>query len=223
MKLSNDTVSVLKNFSGINSGLFFNKGTKISTISPTKAILAKATLKDDFPKDFGIYDLNEFLSLLSIGKETPEIEFDTVNVLIKSLGGRSKTKYRVTDKSMIVTPPDKAIIFSSVHTTFTLTEEDHAWIIKNANVLQSPNIAIIGADGILKLGIFDAKNDSKPNQEVEIGTTEKAFRFVFATENIKLIPGAYVVEIAKEGIAHFTNTNGAIEYWVTTERDLNKV
>jgi hypothetical protein len=222
MKLSNETVNVLKNFSSINSGLFFKKGTKISTVSQSKTILAQATLPENFPQDFGIYDLNEFLSVLSMGKDS-ELGFDSAHVIVKSLGGRSKTKYRVTDKSMIVTPPDKAINLSSIHVSFTLTDEDHAWIIKTANVLQSPNIAVVGEDGVLKLRCFDMKNDAAHDQEVEIGKTDKNFQFVFLTDNIKLLPGAYIVEISTNGISHFVKVTGGIEYWITTEKDGNKV
>ena len=223
MKLSTDTVNILKNFSTINSGLFFKKGNKLSTVSQSKTILAQAILSDTFPKDFGVYDLNEFLSVLSVEKELPEIEFDDVNVIIKSLGGRSKTKYRVTDKAMIVTPPDKEISLSAIHTTFTLTTEDYEKIIKYSSVLHSPNIAVLGEGGILKLVCFDLSNDASSPYELNIGIATKDFRFVFKTENIKMIPGTYIVEISSSGIAHLKSSVGNIEYWVTTEKDGNIV
>ena len=120
MKLSNETLNVLKNFAGINSGLEFKTGNKLSTISSTKTVLAKATLPDNFPQDFCIYDLNQFLSVHSLSKDT-ELDFESQNVIFKS--GRSKTKYRMTAKNMIVSPPEKELKLPSVDGNFTLKEE----------------------------------------------------------------------------------------------------
>ena len=111
MKLSNETLNVLKNFAGINSGIEFKTGNKIATISSTKTVLAKATLPDEFPQDFCIYDLNQFLSVHSLGKDT-ELDFDANNVVFKS--GRSKTKYRMTAKTMIVSAPEKELTLPSI-------------------------------------------------------------------------------------------------------------
>ena len=111
MKLSSETLSVLQNFAKINSGIEFKKGNKIATMSSGKTVLAKATLKDDFPQDFCVYDLNQFLAVHSLNKDT-EIDFDDANVIFKS--GRSKIKYRKTEKNMIVTPPEKQLSLPSV-------------------------------------------------------------------------------------------------------------
>jgi hypothetical protein len=130
MKLSNETLSVLKNFAGINSGIEFKKGNKLTTISSGKTVLAKATLKDEFPQDFCVYDLNQFLNVHSLNKDT-EVDFDESNIIFKS--GRSKAKYRKTAREMIVTAPDKALSLPSVDIAFTLTEEDFGSILKSAN------------------------------------------------------------------------------------------
>ena len=134
MKLSSQTLNVLKNYASINQGIVFKKGNTISTMSAQKNILSEATIPDEIPQGFGIYDLNNFLSVVSLNKD-PEIEFDEKNAIIKSLNGRSKIKYRFTEASMIVTPPEKKITLPSVDATFTLTEEDFAWIQKTSAVL----------------------------------------------------------------------------------------
>ncbi len=219
MKLSNETLIILKNFSGINSGILFKKGSTLSTVSSTKTVLAQATLQEDIPQEFAVYDLNNFLSVLSLGKETPELEFDEKHILINSLGGRSKIKYRFTDKSMIVTPPDKTVIMPSQDVSFTLEESDYDWIMRTANVLQSPHVAIEGVNGKLKLTSFDAKNDAANVNSVEIGETDKVFKSVFKTENLKMIPGSYEVTVSSKGISHFKNKKDPIEYWIATEKD----
>ena len=54
MKLSDKTLSVLKNFSSINQSILFKEGNKLRTISVMKNILAEATINEEFSRDFGI-------------------------------------------------------------------------------------------------------------------------------------------------------------------------
>lgn len=216
MKLSTTTLNVLKNFAGINSGIEFKQGNKISTISSTKTILAKATLTDEFPQDFCIYDLNQFLSVHSLTKDT-ELEFEPREVIFKS--GRSKTKYRMTSKTMIVSPPEKELKLPTVDAQFKLKEEDLAQALKNASVLQAPNISFESDGSKIFVSVFDAKDDSSHTNSIEIGDSvdNKKFKCVFLTENFKMIMGTYDVEISSQGLASFKNSNGTMEYWIAIE------
>jgi len=221
MKLSTETLSVLKNFAGINSGLEFKSGNKLSTISSTKTVLAKATLKDTFPQDFCIYDLNKFLSVHSLYKET-ELDFDPQKVIFKS--GRSKTNYVTTAKNMIVSVPAKDLKLPSVDGSLKLTEEDLAQILKVASVLQTPNIAFESDGNKLYVTLFDSKDDSVHTNTTEIGdtTTGKKFKAVFLVENFKMVLGTYNVEISKAGLAHFVNEAGDLEYFIAIEAKESK-
>lgn len=215
MKLSNETLSVLKNFASINSGIEFKQGNKISTISSTKTVLAKAVLKDEFPQDFCIYDLNQFLSVHALGKDT-ELDFDTNNVILKS--GRSKTKYRMTAKNMIVSPPEKELKLPSVDASFKLTSEDLAQALKNASVLQSPNLAFESDGSKIYVTVFNAKDDSAHTNTTEIGEgTGATFKAVFLTENFKMILDTYQVEISKAGLSSFVNERGDMQYFIAIE------
>jgi len=216
MKLSNETLNVLKNFAGINSGLEFKSGNTIKTISSTKTVLATATLKDEFPQDFCIYDLNQFLSVHSLGKDT-ELDFDSNNVIFKS--GRSKTKYRMTAKNMIVSPPDKELKLPSIDGAFTLNQEDLSQALKNASVLQSPNLAFESDGSKVSVTVFNAKDDSAHTNTIQIGDAknESIFKAVFLTENFKMIPDTYNIDISKAGLAHFTNAAGDLEYFIAIE------
>ena len=216
MKLSNETLNVLKNFAGINSGIEFKSGNKLSTISSTKTVLAKATLKDQFPQDFCIYDLNQFLSVHSLSKDT-ELDFDPQNVIFKS--GRSKTKYRMTAKNMIVSPPEKELKLPSVDGNFTLKEEDLVQALKNASVLQSPNLSFESDGEKVTVTVFNAKDDSAHTNTIEIGEVNngKVFKAVFLTENFKMVPGAYDIEISTAGLSHFKKQSGDLEYYIAIE------
>lgn len=222
MKLSNETLTILKNFANINSGIFFKQGKKLSTVSPSKTILAEVELTDEFPQDFGIYDLNKFLSVVNMYKDNAELEFDPVNVTIGS--GRAKTKYRLTDKTMIVAPPDKQLTLPSEDVSFTLTAEDYDSVIKTANILQSPNIAVESDGDVVKLVMFDASNDAADISSIDLDVQPqgKRYKLVFKTENLKMIPGSYEVKISSKGISNFKNEKANLQYWIATEAGVSK-
>jgi hypothetical protein len=215
MKLSNETLTVLKNFSSINQGIQFKQGTKLTTVSAGKTVLAQANLKDVFPQDFCVYDLNQFLSVHSLHKDS-DLSFDDSNVIFKS--GRSSTKYRKTAKEMIVTPPEKEITLPSVDVSFTLSEEDYNNIMKVSSVLSSPHIAVESDGDAVQLVAFDAQDNSAHTNSIQVGEGNgKKYKIVFKTENIKMIPGSYAVEISFKGIGHFKNTKDDIQYWIAFE------
>ena len=222
MKLSNETLNVLKNFSGINQGIEFKKGNKITTVSAGKTVLAQATIKDEFPQDFCVYDLNQFLSVHSLFKNGVELEFDDSNVTFK--GDRSKIKYRMTAKNMIVTPPDKTISLNHIDCSFTMTELDLAEIMRAASVLSSPHIAVESDGESINLVTFDANDDAQHTNSIQVGEGNgKEYRVVFKTENFKMIPGAYDVQISFKGLGHFKNAKEDIQYWIAFESKESKV
>ena len=215
MKLSNETLTVLKNFANINPGIEFKTGKKLTTISATKTVLAKAGVKDEFPQDFCIYDLNQFLSVQSLYKDG-EIDFDDKHVIFKV--GRKKLNYRKTAKSMIVTPPDKELTLPSVDVSFTLKEEELASILKTASILQSPNIAIMSDGEKISITTCDAKDNSAHTDSTEIADGNgKKFKALFLTENFKMISGSYEVQISSKGLSYFKNTKVDLEYWIAIE------
>ena len=217
MKFSPKTIDLLKNFSSINPGIYFTKGSTLRTMSPQKNILCEAVVDDEFPQDFGIHDLNNFLSVLSLNKD-PEVEFSDKNAIIKFLGGRSKIDYRFTEKSMIVVPPEKNITLPSVDVSFSLSEEDLTWIQKTASVLRSPNVAVTSDGTNVSIVTFDVADNSAATNSLDIGVnSDKIYKLIFKTENLKVIPGEYSVEISSKGVSHFTNSKASIQYWIATE------
>jgi hypothetical protein len=220
MKLSSETIGVLKNFGSINSGIFLKKGKTVKTVSSHKNILAQATIPDEIPADFGIYDLNEFLSVVSLHKDDLNLEFDSKNVVISGLKGRSKIKYRSCDATMVVSPPDKALALNDPEIQFDLSAEDFRWILDAANVLGSPQISVESDGTKITLNTIDVSNDSAHTESLEldvVGSGNK-YKMVFKTENIsKILSGSYEVKISSKGISHFKNKKTALEYWITTE------
>ncbi len=148
MKLSESTLSLLKNFKDINQSILFKKGSKLRTMSVMKNILAEATISEELPKDFGIYDLSQFLNGLSL-HQSPELDFaNDGHVVIKE--GRMRSKYFFADPNVIITPPEKAIELPSEDAVFDLSTDQLDKLLKAAGIYQLPDLAVFGSfQGIL--------------------------------------------------------------------------
>jgi len=217
MKLSDKTLSVLKNFSSINQSILFRKGNKLRTISVMKNILAEATITEEFTKDFGIYDLNQFLNNLGL-HQNPELDFANDGyVVIRE--GKSRSKYFFADPNVIITPPDKAINLPTEDVCFELSTQVLDKLLKAASVLQLPDISAVGEAGVVKLVVRDKKNDTSNAHEEVVGETNSEFMFNFKVENIKILPGTYEVVISQKLLSRFTSKNHDLCYYIALEPD----
>jgi hypothetical protein len=217
MKLSDKTLSVLKNFSTINQSILFKQGTKLRTISVMKNILAEATITEEIPTDFGIYDLSQFLNGLSL-HQSPELDFaNEGHVVIKE--GRMRSKYFFADPNVIITPPDKAIDLPSEDVSFELRTEQLDKLLKAAAVYQLPDLAVVGGEGVVKILVRDKKNDTSNDFSIVVGETDKEFSFNFKVENIKILPGTYDVIVSQKLLSRFVSKNHDLTYFIALEPD----
>ena len=217
MKLSESTLSLLKNFSTINQSLLFKQGNKLRTISVMKNILAEATITEELPKDFGIYDLNQFLNGLGL-HQSPELDFvNEGHVVIKE--GRMRSKYFFADPNVIITPPEKAITLPSEDVSFELRTEQLDKLLKAAAIYQLPDLAVVGGEGVVKILVRDKKNDTSNDFSIVVGETDKEFSFNFKVENIKILPGTYDVIVSQKLLSRFTSKNHDLLYYIALEPD----
>ena len=217
MKLSDSTLTVLKNFAGINNSILVKQGSKLRTISVAKNILAEADITEDFPKDVAIYDLNQFLNGLSLHQD-PNLDF-TEDTYLTIREGKRRVKYFFADPEVIVSPPEKEITLPSEDVTFQLESVTLDKLLKAAAVYQLPDLAAVGEAGVVKLVVRDKKNDTSNEFAVVVGDTDKEFSFNFKVENIKIIPGAYDVTISSKLLAKFTNSSYNLIYYIALEPD----
>ena len=217
MKLSDKTISVLKNFSSINQSILFKEGSKLRTISVMKNILAEATVTEEFMKDFGIYDLNQFLNGLSL-PSSPELDFQNDGyVVIRE--GRSRSKYFFADPNVIVTPPEKDITLPTEDVCFEVSTDQLEKLLKASAVYQLPDLSAVGEAGVIKLVVRDKKNDTSNDYAVVVGETDKDFSFNFKVENIKVLPGTYEVVVSQKLLSRFTSKNHDLTYYIALEPD----
>ena len=213
MKLSNGTINVLKNFSTINQNLVIKEGSDISTMSAMKNIVAKAKVEEDFTKEFAIYDLNEFLSALSLFG-SPDLDFQDDYVVITEEGSAKSLKYWYSDPS-VVTTPTKDITMPSNEVKFDFSSDSLAEITKAASVIGAPDMVLEKG----KLRVTDKKNTTANDYatELDVPDSDVDYKFWFKVENLKLLPGSYSVEVSSKNISRFSNSNVDIEYFIALE------
>ena len=219
MKLSDQTLEVLKNFSDINTNILVKPGSELSTISTMKNILAKATITESFDKQFAVYDLSELLGIVS-AIEKPDVDISNEKFMtIGSTGSKSKAKYYYSDES-VVTSPQKDVVMPDADVNFQLKDEILSKLLKMAAIMKLPDLSLVGKKGqdvILK--VHDKKNSANSYEEF-VGTEASAdFTFNFKIENLKIIPGDYDVAVSTKSISHFKNKVKPIEYWIALEPD----
>ena len=213
MKLSENTINILKNYAVINPSLLVKPGNVLSTVSPVKSIFAKATVEENFPLQFAIYELSKFLGVVSLFNE-PELDFGEKQMTI--ISGSQSLNYTYADPSMIVTPPEKDINFPEPDIEFNITQEELQKVVRATGVLQLPDIAVIGDGSTLKMSSTNSKNPTTDVFNIKVGETTKTFNMIFKAENIiKLLSANYNVKISSKGLALFTADT--IRYYVATE------
>ncbi len=218
MKLSDNTLTILKNFAGINNSILVKKGNKLRTISVAKNILAEAQIGEEFSRDFAIYDLNQFLNVNTTLFNAPELDFTNDGyVIIRE--GRSRQTFFFADPNVIVIPPDKEITLPSEDVSFELSTEQLDKLLKAASINQLPDFSAVGGDGVVKLVVRDKKNDTSNDFSVVVGETESEFTFNFKVENIKILPGTYDVVVSQKLLSRFSSNNHNLTYYIALEPD----
>ena len=215
MKLSKEAVTILKNYSSISPNILISSGSVLKTRSVQNTILSSTTVPDVFPSEFGIYDLNEFLGVLSLFPN-PELDFSEKFVRISD--GETSIKYFSADPS-VLSVPKKNVVFPDADISFKLSSDTLAMILKTASVLRAPDVSFVGSEGKLKLVVADKKNETSNAFEVNVGDTNFTFCINFKVEMFKFIQTDYTVEISSKRIAKFSDESSDLVYFVGVESD----
>jgi hypothetical protein len=219
MELSENTLNVLRNFSGINQNMMIRTGNTIKTISEARTVLATAHVSEEFPADFGIYDLNEFIGVLSL-VDTPRLVFKDEHVIVNDSSGRSKVKYFFSSEDTLTTP-QKDLNMPEANVKFTLDNATMNKLKKAASTLGHDEVSISGKDGVLSLSVVDSQNMTSNAFSIDIdGDFEKdaVFNFILSINNLKILPGDYEVSISSKLITQFSHTSLDVKYWIALEK-----
>lgn len=217
LKLSPETVAVLRNFSGINKSILVRPGKKLATISETKSIIGIADIVEEFETEFAIYDLPQFLSSLSLFAE-PELIIADKQLTIKE--GAKKLNYTFADKRTVLSIEDASIeklgkVIDDGGVEFSWADSIFQGVSKALSVLKLPEFVIEGDGKNISIKAQDTSNSTGNTYEAQVGETPETFRAVFRAENIKFLPKDYAVKYATKGLARFAGEG--VTYYVTTE------
>lgn len=219
MELSENTLSVLKNFSSINQNILIRSGNTIKTISEARNVLATAEVTEEFPQDFGVYDLNEFIGVLGL-VDTPNLQFEDEFVRISNSSGRSKVKYFFSSEETLTTP-QKDITMPDADVTFTLDNDTLNKLKRAASTLGHEEVSISGNNGVLSLSVVDSQNMTSNAFSIDVDGTYPdgaVFNFIVSINNLKILPGDYEVQISSKLISQFSNKDTNLKYWIALEK-----
>ena len=219
MELSDRTLNVLKNFSGINQNLIIRSGNTIRTISEARNVLGTAIVDEQFPRDFGIYDLNEFIGVLGL-VDTPRLKFRDEYVTVGDSVGRSKVKYFFSAEDTLTTSK-KDITMPDPDVSFVLTNDTLNKLKRAASTLGHSEVSITGKDGVLSLSVVDSQNLTSNTFSIDVDGEFKPdvnFNFIISIGNLKILPGDYEVQISSKLITQFKNKEVNVTYWIALEK-----
>ena len=218
MELTDNTLSVLKNFSGINQNLLIKEGNQIKTISEAKNILASATVNESFPQSFGIYDLNEFIGVIGLVND-PSLKFDDESVTVSDSSGRSKVRYFFSPEETLTTP-QKDINMPEAEVKFTLDNDTLNKIKRAASTLGHDEMSVSVKNGVLTLSVVENQNSTSNAFSIDVDGefTNENFNFIMSIANLKMIPGDYTVEMSSKFISRFSHKEMNVQYWIALEK-----
>lgn len=216
MNLSKETLALIKNFSAINGAILLQAGSELKTISESKTVIAEATIAEEFPVDFNIYDLGEFLSAVSIFQNNTVLDFQDKYVTISD-GGKSKVKFYAAGDNLI--KPVPSIKFPTPTVEFNLGADQLAMILKTSSALKADDLTITGDGNVLKALVTNKKNTTSNAYELELGTTTETFTANLKIDNLMVLPGDYAVSISDKRISRFKNASGNLTYFIAVEAD----
>jgi hypothetical protein len=215
MKISSETINILKNFSGINANLVFKPGKELKTLSEAKTIMATASILEDFPVEFGVYDLNEFLSLFSLMDE-PELEFD--DKFLTMSDGSQKIKYFYSEID-ILTQPTKDINMPECEVVLDISSANLDKIRKAAAVLGHSELSFSSQGDNVVASVFNEKDATSNTFDIDLGTTSnEIFNYVFSISNLKMLQGDYKVSISSKLISNWRNADNPLDYFIALEK-----
>jgi hypothetical protein len=210
MKFEKSDIEILENFASINSNMLFREGNEIRTISPAKNVFAIATINEGIPQQFAIFDLSNFLSVLSIGEG--ELEFTNDHVVVTAAGG--ELNYYFSNPDLILAAPEKNIVIDKEF-TFNLEASDITRLQKIGALLSSPHLSITCKKGKVELKLADRKNSAANSFKKVVGEHDGDFDIFVSFDTVKVLPRDYAVSISKKKVLHF-EADG-LQYWISVD------
>jgi len=224
MKLSPETIEILKNFSNINNAIVISPGNTIRTINPERNVFAKAVVEEEFPRDIPIYELRQFLNIFTLHREA-DVDFSSEHYILVEQG-KTRMKFYYADLYSLsnnIKLPTSDYKLKEPILNFTLESSTIERIRKAANMYSLTDLSLIGDGSTVSLVVHNKEDDTSRSYNIEIAEAEDNFCLNFIEKNIMILPGTYEVEISNLGsnsfVSRFNNQDRALEYFIALEPD----
>mgnify|MGYP003321369176 FL=1 len=223
MKLSDRTIRILTNMSKINKSIQFKEGNELSSLSIQKNVFATTEIEETFPQNFAIYDLDEFLKVMSLTDNKGDLVFDN-QAFVTVRTNRTQAKYFFADPSIVTQPPEKKPGLPSMECEFDLDISDLNRIRTALSIYgHLEDIAVVGKNGTVSVEIKDRENPSSNTYSIAVGSTDASFSFNLKSENIFKLDYSnantgYNVRISKSGASQWVSSDGVV-YLIALEPD----
>lgn len=211
MKVSKSTLDTFKNFASINTNLLIREGQVLSTVSNSMNILCRAQVTESFPREFAIYDLNQFLSLLTMD-ENADLNFGDESVTVQTIAGKFEFYY--AEPSVIKAAPDKEIQVESLY-EFNLTKENIQTIYRAASAISAPFLRVVGDGQQVLMSVGDPNTPKSNSFTTILGDSSLEFDARLSIESLKIIPDSYVATVGKAPVIMFANDERT--YWLALD------
>ena len=219
MKLSEQTIKILKNFAGINQSILIRPGSVLSTISNAGDMLAEANIEEEFPYEIPLYDIVEFLNTLKLF-QSPMLDFSNVDNMFMYIYEEDDVNFKVRytfAKKKTINFPEKRVVLESTDIIFKFDNKTRDSVVKAANVMQLPHMIIVPGkdDKTIIIEVTDVRNKSSNKFSINVDATipEKCdFKTIIKMENFKIYPTEYHVCIS--GKANSSFESDVIDYYI---------
>lgn len=228
MKISPETISIFKHCASINPGIIVDPGNVIYSMSESRTIRLQATVQENFPVQFALVNLNQFLNTLSL-VNSPELEFQDDHVDISSADGKQKFQYWFSDPA-IIQQYNKPLKFDVTYDIeFNISREDLSQLNRAASVIGAEDICVYSHENdseIYVSAIDKQQNMGKGNNFAlkigeNTGLSDKSFKIYFRKSNLKLTGNDFTVKVTK-GLSTWYAINANVPellFHIAIERD----
>lgn len=208
MKLSENTISILKNFAEINPSLHFPEGSRIKTRAEAGNIHAEVTLDESFPQSFGIWDLPSAISMLTLFEDA-EIEFGEHSLTISKDESQFELFYANEE---LVKPVTNSIPKYDSLFECKLSANDIQTIKKTSGILKAKAISFVGDGKEVVLSVGDHTVSTKNSYRQSLGKSENVFNFNLDISVFKVVTDDYVVNVASRKFVHLASESKDLDY-----------
>lgn len=216
--LTRETIEVLGNFVQINPSIIVCAGSEIRSISNLEHILAKYKCTEVFPTEFAIYDLSEFLNVVSLF-ENPILEFDNDQYVTIRSGSKYSKYYFSNPEITLKRAPNTDVKFPGADIQFALSESDVKGIRKASNILDLEDINISSDNTDIRVSLIDTEDETNNTYEqVFQGDSTGDFSVNIKMENLVVLPGDYTLSICAKGMSEWRDNNRDLVYYIGLEQ-----